>query len=112
VRLKNLKDTVRECFVQVSAGYSAGLRWREINIAFESRILTGALINSGHIEPRQFLEDAREILLEHVQSVIRKHDNIKINTVFDGEFVSGDKHVNKSVSTRNYEFFCSSDLQK
>ena len=49
-KLENLKDTVRECFVQVSVGYSAGLQWREVGTAFESRILTDAVINSGHIE--------------------------------------------------------------
>jgi len=37
-RLENLKDAVRGRFVQVGAGYSAGLRWREIDTAFESRI--------------------------------------------------------------------------
>ena len=37
------------------------------------------MINSGHIELCQFL-DAREIVLERVQ----RHDNIKINTVFNG----------------------------
>jgi len=57
--------------------------------------LTGAVINSG-LELRQLLEDAREIVLESVQSVIQKRDNIKINTVFNGEFVSGDKRANKS----------------
>ena len=45
MRLVNLKDTMRECFVQVSAGYSAGLQWREIDKAFENRILTGIVIN-------------------------------------------------------------------
>ena len=52
----------------------------------ENRILT-AVINSEHIEPCQFLKDAREIVLEHVQNVIQRHDNIKINTVFNGEFM-------------------------
>jgi len=50
--------------MQVGAGYKVGFRWREIDTAFESHILTGAIINSGYIEPRQFLEDAREIVLE------------------------------------------------
>jgi len=105
-------DSVRGRFVQVGAGYSAGLRWREIDTAFESRILTGAVINFKHIEPRQFLEDAREIVLERVRTVMTKYDNIKINTVFNGEFVTGDKHANKSITTRNYELFRSSDLQE
>jgi len=43
--------------------YSAGLRWREIDTAFESRIMTGAVINFKHIELRQLLKDAREIVL-------------------------------------------------
>ncbi|KYN02136.1 hypothetical protein ALC62_07057, partial [Cyphomyrmex costatus] len=111
-RLEGLKDSVRDRFVQVGAGYSAGLRWREIETAFESRILTGAVINSNHIEPRQFLEDASEIVLERVRDVMQRHNSVKINTVFNGEFVLGVKRANKSVSTRNYELFRSSDLQE
>jgi len=111
-RLENLKDAVRGRFVQVRTGYSAELRWREIDTAFESRILTGAVINFKHIEPRQFLEDAREIVFERVRTVLTKYDNIKINTVFVGEFVASDKRANKSIATRNYEFFRSSDLQE
>jgi len=111
-RLENLKDSVHGCFVQVGARYSAGLRWRKIDTAFESRILTGAIINFKHIEPRQFLEDAREILLQRVQTVLTKYDNIKINTVFNGEFVAADKRANKSIITRNYELFQTSDLQE
>ena len=40
------------------------LVWREIDAACESRISTSAVINSNHIEPRRFLEDAREIVYE------------------------------------------------
>ena len=113
-RLEGLKDSVRQRFVRVGAGYSAdaGLRWREIDTAFASRILTGAVINSKHIEPRQFLEDARDIVLDRVQNVMKKHDNIKLNTVFNDEFVAGDKRANKSINTRNFELFHSSNLQE
>jgi len=111
-RVEGLKDSVRGRFVHAGAGYSAGLRWRAIDTAFESRILTGAVINSKHIEPHQFFEDAREIVLERVQSVMQQHDNIKINTVFNGEFVTGDKHANKSIATRNYELFQTSNLRE
>jgi len=51
-------------------------------------------------------------VLERVQSVMQEHDNIKINTVFNGEFVAGDKRANKSITTRNYELFRTSNLQK
>jgi len=88
------------------------LVWREIDTAFKNRIMTGAVINFKHIEPRQFLEDAREIVLERVQNVMQERDNIKINTVFNGEFVTGDKRANKSITTRNYELFRTSDLQE
>ena len=44
-------------------------------------------------------------MLDRVQNIIQRQDNIKINTVFNGEFVSGNKRANKSVSTRNYELF-------
>ncbi|XP_077256530.1 uncharacterized protein LOC143894260 [Temnothorax americanus] len=114
-RIEGLKDSVRQRFVHVGAGYSAsetGLRWREIDTAFESRILTGAVINSKHIEPRQFLEDAREIVLDRVRNVMQRHDNVKINTMFNGEFAAGDKRANKSIATRNCELFRTSDLQK
>ena len=63
------------------------------------------VINFEHIELRQFLEDAREIVLERVRDVIQRHDNIKINITFNGEFISGDKCANKIVNTKNYELF-------
>jgi len=44
---------------------------------------------------------------------MQEHENIKINTVFNGKFVTAsDKRANKSITTRNYELFCSSDLQE
>jgi len=49
-------------------------------------------------------------VLERVQTVTQQHDNIKINTVFNDEFVAGDKHANKSIATRNYELFQTSNL--
>jgi len=106
-RLESLKDSVRGCFVQVGAGYSAELGWREIDTAFESRVMTCAVINFKHIEPRQFLKDASEIVLERVRTVMTKYDNIKINTMFNGEFAAGDKRVNKSEN-----LFRTSDLQE
>ncbi|XP_071631816.1 uncharacterized protein [Temnothorax longispinosus] len=43
---------------------------------------------------------------------MQRHDNVKINTVFNGEFVAGDKRANKSIATRNYEVFRESDLHE
>ena len=95
------------------AGHSStGLLWREIDTAFDSRVLTGAVLNSNYIEPRNFLQDAATIVLEHVRGALRKQRNLKVNTVFNGEFVAGDKHACKSINTRNCELFRTSDLQE
>jgi len=51
-------------------------------------------------------------VLERVRTILNKYDNIKINTVFNGEFVAGDKRANKSIAMRNYELFRSSDLHE
>jgi len=67
------------------------LVWREIVTAFENCIMTGTVINFKHIEPCQFLEDAREIVLERVRTVMTKYDDIKINTMFNDEFVADDQ---------------------
>jgi len=119
VRLEDAKIQLQRRFIHFGGNYTdtnnsdaERLVWREIDTAFKNRITTGAVINFKHIEPRQFLEDAKDIVLERVRSVMQEHDNIKINTVFNGEFVTGDKRANKSITTRNYELFRSSDLQE
>ena len=113
VRLEGLKHSLRGPFVREGAGHSSTeLLWREIDTAFNSRVLTGAVLNSNYIEPRNFLQDAGAIVLEHVRGALRKRRNLKVNTVFNGEFVVGDKHACKSINTRNCELFRTSDLQK
>ncbi|KYN30083.1 hypothetical protein ALC57_00460 [Trachymyrmex cornetzi] len=57
-----------------------------------------------HIEPRQFLEDAGNVVLERVRDVER-HDNVKVNTAFNGEFATKDKRANKSIITKNSEIY-------
>jgi len=113
-RLEGAKTRLQRQFIPSGGEYSGDnnaerLMWREIDTAFESRILTSAVINYNHIEPRQFHNDAKNIVLEHVENVIRNHYNVKVNTIFNGEFVTRDKRANKSVSTRNYKLFRTSD---
>jgi len=54
------------------------------------------MINADYIESRQFLKNAGCVVLE-VWDVIQRHDGVKMNTVFNGEFVAGDKRANKSI---------------
>ena len=51
-------------------------------------------------------------MLKYVQDTLRKHRSLKVNTVFNGEFVAGDKHACNSINTRNCELFRTSDLQE
>ncbi|XP_036150345.1 uncharacterized protein LOC105835717, partial [Monomorium pharaonis] len=121
-RLAGEKTRLQRRFVHVGgncAGSSnsddndnAGLEWREIDTAFESRVLTGAVINVRHIEPRQFLKDAKNIVFERVRNFIREHNSVKVNTAFNGEFVAGEKRANKSVNTKYYGLFQTSDLNE
>lgn len=80
-RLEGVRNTLRDRFVPSGAGYGVrrAFAWREIEVAFRNRILTGAVINSDYIEPRQFLESA-----ERIHGVMAEHGNVKINTKSTG----------------------------
>ena len=117
-RLLGAKTLLERRFIHFGGGdYTATgsaerLVWREIDTAFENRVLTGVVINANYIEPRQFLKDAGDIVLERVREVLTIRNSVKINTVFNGEFVTGEKRANKSINTRNYELFRTSDLHE
>ncbi|KYN36507.1 hypothetical protein ALC56_09142, partial [Trachymyrmex septentrionalis] len=44
----------------------------------------------NHIEPRRFLEDAREIVLERVRNAVERHGSANVNTAFNSEFATKD----------------------
>jgi len=65
MKLVNAKSQLERRFVHIDGEYTndeytsgneRSLIWRELDAAFES-ILTDVVINSNHIESRQFLED-------------------------------------------------------
>jgi len=41
---------------------------------------------------------------------MKRHNYIKVNTIFNGEFAMGNKRTNKSINTKNYEFIQTSNL--
>jgi len=61
------------------------------------------VINSNHIEPRRFLEDAENVALERVRDAVERHGSVKVNTAFNDEFATKDKRANKSIVTKNSE---------
>ncbi|KAG5307302.1 MRP4 protein, partial [Acromyrmex insinuator] len=74
-----LLTQLEQRFVHVNGGYANRDERFLIDAAFESRILTGAVINADCIELQQFLEDARKIVLERVQTVVAKKSIITKN---------------------------------
>ena len=86
------------------------LVWREIDAAFENRILTDAVINSNHIEPHRFLEDAA--VLQRVRDAVERYGSVKVNTAFNGEFATKDKRANKSILIKNSEIYQYIDLRE
>ncbi|KAL6255634.1 hypothetical protein P5V15_012882 [Pogonomyrmex californicus] len=117
-RLAGAKVQLERRFVHVGGEYASTSRdngslvWREIDTAFESRILIGAVINVNYIDPRRFLEDAGGVVLERVRDIVERHDNVKVNTAFNGEFVMSDKRANKSINTKNSELFRVSNVNE
>ncbi|KYN11048.1 hypothetical protein ALC57_16827, partial [Trachymyrmex cornetzi] len=47
--------------------------------------------NSNRIERRRFLEDAGNVVLERVRNAVERHGSVKVNTAFNGDFVTKDK---------------------
>ena len=82
----------------------------EIETAFNNRVLTGVVLNLSYIEPRQFLDDTKDIVLDQIRDNLQRHICLKVNTIFNGEFVANAKRSAKSI-TKNYELFGTSDLQ-
>jgi len=102
--------------MHVGSGYASrderSLVWREIDAAFENRISTGAVVNVDYIEPRRFLQDAREIVLERVRDAVKRHGSAKVNTAFNGEFMTNIKRDIKSINTKNREIYRYTDLHE
>ncbi|KYM97826.1 hypothetical protein ALC62_11480 [Cyphomyrmex costatus] len=70
------------------------------------------VVNSSYIEPRQFLTDARDTVLDHTRVNLQRHACLKVNATFNGEFVADDKRSFKSITTKNHELYGASDLKE
>ncbi|KYN28563.1 hypothetical protein ALC57_02021 [Trachymyrmex cornetzi] len=115
-RLEGLRNVLRQRFKHVGSGrvesQKSGFSWLEIETAFNNRVLTGVVLNSSYIEPRQFLDDARDIVIDRIRDNLQKYNCLKVNTIFNGEFVADAKRSAKSITTKNYELFNTSDLRE
>ncbi|XP_024883502.1 uncharacterized protein LOC112462123, partial [Temnothorax curvispinosus] len=123
-RLEGAREDLRRRFERaVGAGLDGGeggsggssdrgFSWIEIDAAFQRRVLTGAVTNSTYIEPARFLDDAKGTVLEKVRDNMTEHRCLKVNVIFNGEFVADVKTDVKSIATRNEQLVPESDLSE
>ena len=53
--------------------------------------MTSVVLNSNYIELRQFLNDAKDIVLDRIRDNLQRHICLKMNMIFNGEFVADAK---------------------
>lgn len=113
-RLEGARYELRRRFVHVGAGHGDGraYSWVEIETAFDRRVMTGAVINSRHVDPREFLNEVKDTVLEKVRDALDVHTCLKVNTVFNGEFVANGETSVKSIVTKNRQLFGATDLEE
>ncbi|CAG5090560.1 Protein of unknown function [Cotesia congregata] len=54
--------------------------------AFQNCIKTGSIINEGHIDLRNFLHDAKKMLIEKIQTTLKSEGSIKVSTTLICKF--------------------------
>ena len=69
------------------------------------------MLNSSYIEPRQFLDYAKDIILDRIRDNFQRH-LFKSEYDIHGEFVADVKRSAKSITTKNYDLFDTSDLRE
>ncbi|KYN39997.1 hypothetical protein ALC56_05605, partial [Trachymyrmex septentrionalis] len=111
--------TLVECFAWLQRCDESIERFKKLCRAKHPRLavghrqsMDGKDCNVDYIEPRRFLEDAREIVLERVRDAVERHGNVKVNTAFNGEFTTNNKRDIKSINTKNIEIYGYIDLRE
>lgn len=84
----------------------------DIETIFKGRVATRAFINLTHIEPRQFFENVQSRVIDYIESCIKQHNSLKVNTSLSAEFLSGETSDTKTFNTANSELFALTDLNE
>ncbi|KYN22272.1 hypothetical protein ALC57_05335, partial [Trachymyrmex cornetzi] len=96
-RLEGLRNVLQQRFEHVGSdrveSQKSGFSWLEIETAFINRVLV-------------------DIVIDRIRDNLQRHDCLKVNTIFNGEFVADAKRSAKSITTKNYELFNTSDLRE
>ena len=64
------------------------VKWLESESAFNNSIRTGIIKNLNHIDPKKFLDDARDMFAREIKKTLdENHCNLKVYTVLEALFV-------------------------
>lgn len=118
-RLENHLEILRRQYIHSGGGIKRKTNgkayefyWQEIETAFSGRLATGAVMNVNYIDPQQFLTEAEETVIQHIKEYLTKFNNIKVNTILNGEFIIKEKIAAMGFNTRNNVLYITSDLHQ
>ncbi|XP_051161514.1 uncharacterized protein LOC127281705 [Leptopilina boulardi] len=67
-------------------GITDRVRWANCQNAFKNRLQTSFIINLVHIDLSAFLDDARILFEEYIQSVLKRHGSLKVYAVLGAKY--------------------------
>lgn len=70
----------------IAGSESTKVCWNEIERAFDSRIMTGAISNLGHIDVLEFLKDAQIEFERQIKLALIRHNSLKVYAIFAAKF--------------------------
>ncbi|CAG5093183.1 Protein of unknown function, partial [Cotesia congregata] len=81
--------------------------WRDVQSAFNRRIRTGMVVNLLHIDLKNFLLDAKELIINQLQSALQVDASLKVNVILTAKFwkPGGEDQIieTKTFPTKNEE---------
>ncbi|CAD6243198.1 GSCOCG00012650001-RA-CDS, partial [Cotesia congregata] len=88
--------------------------WRDVQSAFNRRIRTGMVVNLLHIDLKNFLLDAKELIINQLQSALQVDASLKVNVILTAKFwkPGGEDQIieTKTFPTKNEGIFASTNL--
>ncbi|RYA73329.1 hypothetical protein DD595_25095 [Enterobacter cloacae complex sp. 4DZ3-17B2] len=59
--------------------------------AFNNRLRTSLVVNIKSLDPTQFFEESKAVIIKYVRGAISDFNNVKVCIVFSGQFVHGEQ---------------------
>ncbi|XP_057320568.1 uncharacterized protein LOC130664599 [Microplitis mediator] len=90
------------------------IKWRDLENAFQDRIKTGCIVNLGHTDMREFLNDAKNVVLDKIHNILNQEGNIKVSSTLLSNFQNiksdGTVEERKSFKTKTHEILFATSL--